>query len=198
MLRPGELVYRLLFVVDIVNFSRLDTRHQAMAQTELSRVLDLAARRAYLDRKKWDRQPRGDGELSVLPPDTDVAWVVADFPHQIIRELENSEWPDLRLRMSLHHGALTAGHFGPVGDAPIVACRLLDARATRAALLSDASSGAVIVVSERLYRDVVTTRFHGLQPELFRRMQVSAKRKTYAGYICVGSPLAGAADPVDR
>lgn len=78
MFRHGELVYGLVVAVDIENFSRLDTLDQSMVQARLSQVLDLAAARACLDRKKWHRQLRGDGELAVLPPDTDVAWVVAD------------------------------------------------------------------------------------------------------------------------
>lgn len=196
MLHRGKLVYGLIFVVDIENFSRLDTFDQSIAQAHLSKVLDLAARRACLDRKKWHRQPRGDGELAVLPPDTDVAWAVADFTHQIIVELESSSRPGLRLRISMHHGTLMAGDFGPVGEAPIIACRLLDARATRRALSAEISCDAVVVVSGQLYRDVVTTRFYGLQPERFRPMQVSTKGKTYAGYICVGSPVARAGDTV--
>jgi hypothetical protein len=188
MLRRGVLVYGLVFVVDIENFSQLDTFDQSMAQERLGQVLDLAAHRACLDRKKWHRQPRGDGELAVLPADTDVAWVVADFTHQIINELKNSGNPSLRLRLSMHYGTLTAGDLGPVGEAPIVACRLLDAKATRRALSVETDSDAVIVVSDRLYRDVVATRFHGLRPELFRQMQVSAKGHMHTGYICTASP----------
>lgn len=198
MLRPNALVYGLVFVVDIENFSRLDTFDQAMAQARLSQILDVAARRACLDRKKWHRQPRGDGELAVLPPTTDVAWVVADFTEQILRELKNPGYPSLRLRLSMHYGTLTAGVLGPTGDAPIIACRLVDARETRRALSLEADSDAVIVVSDRLFRDVVATRFHGLQPERFRQMRMSVKGKKYTGYICVGSPAARMGDTVDH
>ena len=40
---------------------------------ELSDVLDVAARKAGLDRDLWYRQVRGDGELAVLPTDADAA-----------------------------------------------------------------------------------------------------------------------------
>ena len=196
MLQRNELIYGLVIAVDIENFSRLDTLDQSIMQDKLCRVLDLAAARAMLDRTTWYRQLRGDGELAVLPPDTDVAWVVADFPHQIAEELKDVGSPQLRLRISMNHGTLTAGDFGPIGDAPIVACRLLDARATRRALASDCDNNVVTVVSRGLYEDVVTTRFHGLQPERFRPMHVSAKGRTYAGYLCAGSPRPAASDPV--
>jgi hypothetical protein len=198
MFRNGELVYGLVVAVDIENFSGLDTLTQSTVQARLSRVLDLAASRAYLDRTKWHRQLRGDGELAVLPPDTDVAWVAADFPHQIAEELKDRGHPRLRLRIAMHHGTLTAGDFGPVGNAPIVACRLLDARATRRALATETDSDVVVVVSQQLFRDVVGTRFHGLRPERFRPMHVSIKGATYTGYLCVGSPRGLASDPVVR
>jgi class 3 adenylate cyclase len=196
-MRIGELVYGLVIAVDIENFSRLDTLAQSSVQARLSRVLDMAASRACLERTKWHRQLRGDGELAVLPPDTDVAWVVADFPHQIGEELKDGGHPRLRLRMAMHYGTLTAGDFGPVGDAPIVACRLLDARSTRRVLAAEPDSDVVLVVSQRLFEDVVTTRFHGLCPERFRQMKVSAKKSTYTGYLCVGSPRALTSDPVE-
>jgi hypothetical protein len=198
LLQRAELVYGLVIAVDIENFSRLDTLDQSITQDRLRRVLDLAAARACLDRTRWYRQLRGDGELAVLPPDTDVAWAVADLPHQIAEELAEVAHPRPRLRIAMHHGPLSAGEFGPIGNAPIVACRLLDARATRQALAADPANDVVTVVSQRLYRDVVTTRFHGLLPERFRPMSVSVKGRSYAGYLCAGSPRAAVSDPVDR
>jgi hypothetical protein len=72
---------------------------------------------------------------------------------------------------------------------------LLDAGATRRALAADTESDVVLVVSQRLYEDVVATRFNGLRPERFHPMHVSVKGTTYAGYICLGSPKASANDP---
>jgi hypothetical protein len=187
MLRHGELIYGLIVALDIENFSRLDTLDQSIVQARLRQVLDVAATQSCLDRTKWHLQPRGDGELAVLPPDTDVAWVVANFTHHIAEALKAYGPPRLRLRISMHHGTLAAGEFGPAGDAPIVACRLLDARTTRRTLAT-ANGDVVVVVSQRLYRDVICTRFHGLQPDWFRPMRVSSKGTTYLGYICVGSP----------
>jgi hypothetical protein len=193
-MQHGELVYGLVVAVDIENFGRVDTLGQLLLQTRLSQVLYLAASKANLDRERWYRQLRGDGELAVLPPDIDVAWVVAGFTECLnvaldqLRAARRHE-PRLRLRMAMHHGTMTAGDFGPAGSAPIIACRLLDARVTRAALRTEATSGdLVLVISEQLYRDVVQTRFHGLAPERFRPIRTSAKGVTYAGYLCAGTP----------
>jgi hypothetical protein len=195
VIQHGELVYGLVLAVDIESFSRLDTLDQSLVQSRLNWVLDIAAGKASLDRDRWHRQLRGDGELAVLPAGSDVARIVADFTDHLAaaladaRDSEPGE-PPLRLRMAMHYGTLTNGHFGPVGHAPIVACRLLDAFAVRRTLRLASASDLVLVVSDRLYRDVVETRFHGLAPSQFRRMRVSVNGTTYVGYICSGTPRA--------
>ena len=191
-MRAGELVYGLVVAVDLAGFSKLGVLDQSAAQSRLAELLDGAAAAAGLARDGWYRQPRGDGELAVLPNGTDVARVVAVFTDQLARTLErmrsDSRAPRLRLRVAMHHGPLTAGHFGPVGTAPIVACRLLDARPTKAALAAAPSYDLVLVVSRSLYHDVVATEFHGLAPQRFRPMKASVKGTTYGGYMCLGTP----------
>ncbi len=200
-MQHGELIYGLVVAVDIENFSRLDTLGQLLLQAQLNDVLDLAAHKALLDRDMWYRQLRGDGELAVLPPDTDVAWVLADFTERLIEALgqlrmtRQSE-PRLRLRLAMHHGTLTAGLFGPVGSAPIIACRLLDARVARQALRAESAGDLVLVISQQLYHDVVETRFHGLAPERFRPMRTSAQGMTYSGYLCASTPRAATREAI--
>lgn len=72
LIRPGELVYRLVVAVDIESYSKLNTLEQYEVQADLGDLLDQAATRAELDRDTWDREIRGDGELSVLPAATDA------------------------------------------------------------------------------------------------------------------------------
>lgn len=193
-LRTGELVYGLIVAVDIEGFSKLGVLEQWAAQTLLEEVLNRATAAAGLTREDWRyRQPRGDGELAVLPADTDVALVVATLTHQLATALgelrsDPSVHPKLRIRVAMHHGPLTAGRFGPVGEAPIVACRLLDAPPTKAALVAEPACDLVLVVSRQLYLDVVATRFHGLVSERFRPMRARIKGRTYLGYLCLGTP----------
>jgi hypothetical protein len=188
MLHKGQLVYGLVVVVDIEGFSRMNILTQAAIMVRLEKILDRASVSARLFRAKWTRQSRGDGELSVLPPETDVARVVADFTHEIVAELKNASRSGLRLRISMNHGTLTGGSFGPVGDTLVVACRLLDAKVARETLAKEVEDDVVVVISERLYQDVVATRFRGLDPERFQPLTEHVKGRTYRGYICVGSP----------
>lgn len=189
----GQLRYGFVVAVDIEGFSSLHTRGQALAQASLSHVLRVAALKAQLDRDRWYRQLRGDGELAVIPLTVDPGWMVARFPEQVAVALAQrrsalAAHPPLRIRMAMHLGSMVHGEFGPVGEAPIVTCRLLDAPAVRRVLASEPAIDLVLVVSEHLYRVVVETRFHGLVPERFRPIRASVKGVTYHGRICAGPP----------
>ncbi|WIX88722.1 hypothetical protein [Amycolatopsis sp. DG1A-15b] len=188
MLREGQLVYALVVAVDVEGFSRLGILEQAAVVTRLKKVLGQAARRARLLRTKWLRQSTGDGEVAVLPPGTDVSRVVAEFTHELAKELRRPDRPRLRVRVSMHHGALTGGAFGPVGDALVVACRLLDTALAREALADRTGEEVVLVISRSLYEDVVVPRFRGLHPARFQPLCEEVKGRTYRGYVCAGSP----------
>jgi hypothetical protein len=193
LIRQGELVYRLVVAVDIESYSKLNTVEQYEVQADLGDVLDKAATRAELDRETWDREIRGDGELSVLPADTDVAWVIARFTWELERALAERKAhgvrrPPLRLRLAMHYGTLTQGRFGPVGQAPIVVSRLLDARVARAALARSSQRDLVLIVSAGLYHDVVETGFYGLDAGRFSPVRVTVKGATYCGYLDTPRP----------
>ncbi|WP_246179259.1 hypothetical protein [Actinomadura decatromicini] len=211
-----QLSYRLLLAVDIQGYSKRDTREQLAAQRSLSDALDRAAMGAGLDRARWDKQVGGDGELATLPDGTDPATVAGDFVIGLAAELRDlnaaaaaAESPDagsldagaadggsagaggaggrrLRVRLSLHHGTLTAGPFGPAGDAPIVVQRLLDAAPLRRLLADDADRDLVYAVSDSLFEDVVRTGFCALPPEAFQPIKVTAKGAAFRGHILTG------------
>ncbi|WP_246237243.1 hypothetical protein [Actinomadura chibensis] len=210
-----QLRYRLLLAVDIQGYSKRDTREQLAAQRSLSDALDRAAAGAGLDRARWDKQVGGDGELATLPDGTDPATVAGDFVIGLAAELRDlnaaadRESADvggadaggadaggtdaggaggrrLRVRLSLHHGTLTAGPFGPAGDAPIVVQRLLDAAPLRRLLADDPDRDLAYAVSDSLFEDVVRTGFCALPPEAFQPVKVTAKGAAFRGHILTG------------
>ncbi|REE94863.1 hypothetical protein [Thermomonospora umbrina] len=191
--RDDQLVYRLLLATDIQGYSRRDAREQLRAQRDLSQVLDRAATGAGLDRRRWDKQVGGDGELALLPEDADPAPVVGDFPLLLAAGLRalNRERPGrarLRVRLAVHHGTLAAGPFGPAGDAPIVVQRLLDAGPLRRLLADQPERDIAYMVSESLYDDVVRTGFTRMVPGDFQPIRVTAKGATFRGHIHTGDP----------
>ncbi|MFD0684780.1 hypothetical protein [Actinomadura fibrosa] len=199
----GQLVYRLLLAVDIQAYSKRDAREQLLAQRQLSDALDGAARAAGLDRARWDEQVGGDGELATLPEGVDPAPVAGDFAigladaiREINREAGRGTGARLRVRLAVHHGTLTAGPFGPAGDAPIVVQRLLDSAPLRRMLSGDADRDLAYVVSDTLFEDVVQTGFCSLPPEAFRAVKVTAKGAVFRGHMLTGRAVRGGAAPV--
>jgi hypothetical protein len=183
-----RLVYRLLVAVDVERYSARTAMEQLRAQTDLRQVLDAAASHCGLDRDRWHKQVRGDGELAVLPPDVDVPGVVGAFADRLERSLEDlndarGERRALRLRLALHHGTLAPGPFGPIGDAPVVVSRLLDAAPLRRALAARRHGDLGLVISDALFRDVVRTGFCSLGPDDFTPIRITVKGTTYRGHV---------------
>jgi len=184
----GRLMYRLVVAVDVEKYSTRDAREQLRAQTELQRILSVAAQNAGLDQREWYEQVSGDGELVVLPEDVDVSAVVGDFTCQLETMLAEFNRraitaTPLRLRVAMHHGTLTPGPFGPAGDAPIVVSRLLDAKPLRKLLADQQDRDLALIVSQTLYQDVVRTGFCSLDPEEFQAVRVNAKGIQYNGFV---------------
>lgn len=183
-----RLMYRLVLAVDVEKYSSRVAREQLRAQTDLRHILSLAAQNAGLDRSQWYEQVSGDGELAVLPDDVDVTVVVGDFTSQLTMILgefnrQRTVGTRLRLRVALHYGTLTPGPFGPAGDAPIVVSRLLDARPLRRVLADQQERDLALIVSQRLYQDVVLTGFCSLDPDEFQAVRVNAKGARYQGFV---------------
>jgi hypothetical protein len=195
----AQLSYRLLLAVDIQGYSRRDTREQLRAQRMLSDALDAAARGVGLDRAGWDKQVGGDGELATLPEGVDPATVAGDFVIGLDEALREANQDAgrfrLRVRLALHHGTLTAGPFGPAGDAPIVVQRLLDATPLRRLLIDDEDRDLAYVVSDSLFDDVVRTGFCSLPPGEFRAVRVVAKGAAFRGHILTGRAARPGARP---
>jgi hypothetical protein len=182
----GRLAYHYLVAVDVENFSALNALEQVEAQSDLGWALDIAADRANLCRAMWQRQVRGDGELAVLPADTDGPRLIADYPHELagaLGEVNRERQRRLRIRVAMHHGTLAPGQFGAVGQGPIVVSRLLDSDELRMHLAQRAELDLVLIVSECLFHDVIETRFHYLEPAEFTRVEVRIKGKCYVAYI---------------
>ena len=126
----SSLAFRFLVAIDIESFSQRSAAEQARIQDDLERAMSEAAASVGLDRKTWYRQPRGDGELAVLPADANGLSLVADYPRSlasVLAEINRSADSDsrLRVRMAIHHGTVYPGKFGPVGKGPITVSRLL-------------------------------------------------------------------------
>jgi class 3 adenylate cyclase len=188
---PPSLVFGFLLAVDVENFSPQPTAEQAKIQEDLEHAMSEAAARADLDRSRWHLQPAGDGELAIPPQGADGLCVVAEFPRrlaEVIREINESRTSSqpLRVRLAIHYGAMHFGRFGPVGKAPITVSRLVEAQVLRQVLSRRKDTDLALIVSSTVYDEVVQSRFHNLDPQLFYRIVVKAKGRRFTGYLFQG------------
>jgi hypothetical protein len=185
-----SLTFRYLVAVDAEGFSQRPTADQARVQVCLERAMTRAAASVGLDRDLWYRQPRGDGELAVLPEGADGLSLVAEYPRRLAAAVaavnRNKSGPRLRVRMAIHHGAVVRGPFGPVGAAPVVVARLVDAEIGRQQLRRLSNLNIALIVSGTVYEEVIQSRLRHLRPEDFHRAVIRAKGISYTGYLYQG------------
>jgi hypothetical protein len=200
---PGlrSLSFRFLVAVDVAGFSRRCAAEQARVQDDLDSAMTQAAASAGLDRERWYRQPRGDGDLAVLPRGANGLSLVADYPRKLAFKIADVNLANggsrLRVRLAIHHGAVAPGRFGPVGSALVAISRLVDAEAARQQLRQRSDLDITLIVSAAVYDEVIQSRLHDLNPEAFRRVITRAKGIPYVGYLyqdnfgvrnCIPSP----------
>lgn len=182
---------RLCLAADIEQYSRFDTPDQRTAQAQLARMLRAAAERSGLDHGTWSVQPQGDMEFAVLPAGTSEQVVLGGYVAHLAGELGGynaTRRPSgrMRLRLAIDTGVAATAALGFSGPAPIAVARYLNAPEVKRALAAAGSANLVVVISDRLYQDVVRSRFHGHDPEQYRRIHV--ERKGFAGYGWVRLP----------
>ena len=186
---------RYLFLAhDASGYSGLDGVRQQRAQADIRGVIGRAAELAGLHRDQWICQPRGDGELAVLPSSEPELVLLDDYVRHLTHQLrahnaDRLPGRHLRLRVAIHHGAGVGGALGVAGAGPVEVCRLLDSQQARDALA--ASTGdLVVIVSETVFLVTVADGHTTLDPGLFRRVWVS--NHGYEAYAYLYAPAAAA------
>ncbi|GAA2610292.1 hypothetical protein SMC26_24470 [Actinomadura fulvescens] len=185
--------YRVLFTVDIEDYSGRNDTEQQVLQAALSRMLDDATDAAALDRRSWERQNGGDGVYVILPAGTGVTPLMDTFVRELDaalgaynRRRHDAAWSRLRLRMAVHIGPVHLnGAMGWPGQHAIQPARLRDSEPLRAAMatLPDADLG--VIVSSEIYRDYITQGLGEPRPTLFRPVRVAVKKQSYVAYLYV-------------
>ncbi|MFK4107739.1 hypothetical protein [Streptomyces sp. NPDC002176] len=181
--------HRLCLAADVEHYSRLDTRTQSAVQSELVRMLDEAAALTGLDRATWKRQPQGDLEFAVLPEATPEDAVLGPFVHHLaVRLRDRNARPAaqrVRLRMAVDTGVIADAALGHAGPAPVAVARYVNAVQLKAVLAALTAADLAVIVSDRLYQDVVRSGRPDLDPEQYVRAHVRVKEFGGYGWIHV-------------
>ncbi|MER6827472.1 hypothetical protein ABT352_15945 [Streptosporangium sp. NPDC000563] len=183
---------RLVMAVDAEGYGRGDDLRHDSIQSGLAQVMDRGAREAGLRRETWARQEAGDGEVIVIPEREGELRVVDDLVHRVRKALHdhNRERRDdarLRIRVAIGHGVVKRGAMGFVGQVVVTTARLLDAEAARTALQVNPRADLVLILTDRLYEDVVRQLHTSYRPEAFTRLEVPTKERTEIAWMWIPS-----------
>lgn len=180
----------LLVCCDLRKYGAADDQLQRILQELLVQSLDRAGAAAGVDRSTWIRQPKGDEEFAVLPPDTPERPVVDDYVRALNAELQSVNRyriPDakVRMRLAIHHGAIVDGANGFPGSDAVLVSRLLNSEAAHLALEAFPNADLVVMLSEHLYQTLVAAGHTSLKPTDFRKVEVTVKNFTGFGWMWI-------------
>ncbi|GAA3133285.1 hypothetical protein [Streptosporangium carneum] len=187
-----QAIRRVCVAVDLERYSSRIAVEQHRAQHELREILDNLS--ADLGRERWLTQDQGDGELALLPPGINESHFVPTLVrslgaalHRINRPLADDA--RLRMRVAIHEGLTLVAGKGFAGSAVVTVCRLRDAPPLRKALDDDPDALLALVVSQRIYEDVIVEHdLYDLPADVFRRVSVEIPQKGFAAEAWITVP----------
>jgi hypothetical protein len=195
---PERPVRRFVVMVDLENYSGRDNLRQLEAQGALDRTMKHAALHAGLDRSRWRIQPQGDGELDILPQETEEPRVIGDFVaaldgHLTVYNRDRVPEARLRLRVAMDYGIVHFGNIGYPGATVVRTARMLDSPELRSALADAPGANLALMVSGELFDQVVRHGYPGLCPEKYAAADIEVKGLRCRGWIRVPGHEPGSA-----
>lgn len=155
----GHGVRRMCLAFDLERYSAGGDMDQIEKQRAMMTMVREACERGALERAHWLKQEQGDGELAVLPPGIDEAYVITalwrefrEGLHRYNRHANASA--RLRMRVAVHEGMTYVTENGFAGTAINTVCRLRDCHEAKDAL-SSTDGDLVLIASDRIYQDVI-------------------------------------------
>jgi hypothetical protein len=154
-------------------------------------LLDRVREAASAMRLAWselDPEDRGDGVRLLIPEaSATLDEIVNGLPGRLAGQLrQHASRPGpypLKVRMVVHSGLLRWYREGWRGDPLVHAARLIDADAAKAALRRADEAGLALILSERVFADVVRAG-HGWLPEsAFQQIPVEVKETRATAWV---------------
>lgn len=170
-----------LFAVDIAGFTRPDRDDdiRMFMREELYRILERAFDGSGIPWTDCFQEDRGDGALVVVPPGIAANGIIDPLPDRLrslIRRHNHvsCDAAQIQLRAATHLGPVNHDGHGFVGTDVDFLFRMLDARPLKRAL---ASTGAdlALIVSEYVYRNIVSRHPSLVSPTAFQPIRVQVK-----------------------
>ena len=167
-----------------------DKRHETMQRNFID-LHTAAATEAGLNREEWAIQPEGDGELAVLPASEPEPLVVDQYMralHQGLVHRNDALAPEgrFRLRVALAFGTAYPCVNGYAGQALVEASRLVSWKPLKQIFNEREKANLVLILSQRVFEDVVLQGHTSYRDTDFRRVVV--REKEYSGPAWIWTP----------
>ncbi|MFI0357164.1 hypothetical protein [Actinomadura sp. 9N407] len=134
-------------------------------------------------------EDRGDGVMVIVPPHFDTALLITTVVTRLRAAVRrhnafSSEAAQMRLRVAVHTGEAHWDGTGLVGEAVNHTFRILDAGAFKD-LLRDSGADLALIVSQRVYDDVVRHGRELVDPGDYRQIDVEVKETQTTAWVSV-------------
>ncbi|ARF58144.1 hypothetical protein [Streptomyces gilvosporeus] len=189
----AEARYELVISVDARRSGEYDDVDKPRMRARIYRVLEAALTHAKVARDAVHMEDRGDGVLLSVAGRIAVTrllglWMVE--VHENLRDENRALRVPLGLRVGMHVGPVRYDDRGISGRAVDLACRLADSPVARQ-LLDAERADLVLVVSQALYEDVVSSGGKYIEPERYAPARLALKE----GEVTAWFHLPGRAAP---
>ncbi|MEU2359766.1 hypothetical protein ACFU90_02775 [Streptomyces noursei] len=173
----GEARYELVISVDARSSGTYDDVDKPRMRARIYRVLEAAFTHAKVARDAVHMEDRGDGVLLSVAGRIAVTrllglWLVE--VHENLRDENRALRVPLGLRVGMHVGPVRHDDRGISGRAVDLACRLADSPVARR-LLDAERADLVLVASESLYEDVVSSGGKFIEPARYSAARLALK-----------------------
>lgn len=182
-------IYHHIMAIDVANSGSRNDPLQLRMRSDLRKIVADTLALQDIDFDALQHSDLGDGIRLIIPPNLSPASLLDPFVPNLAEALRQhrARAPDaarLRLRLAINAGPLHRDVGGWAGRPLVESTRILDARPVRYALVANQDVDLVLVVSQRIYDDVVC---HGyvLDPAAFQLVRISEKETTTTVWIHV-------------
>jgi hypothetical protein len=184
----GDGLAYAVMLMDVVGSSVRTNPWQLRMRQDLAGIVSGAVQRQGFDPAAVHTSDTGDGMRLIFPPSVSTIRLLADLVPDLAAALRThrTATPDhrLRLRVAVDTGLLHRDH-GWHGTPLILCQRLCDAQPVRATLRDLDQADLVLVVSARVYDEVVRHGYDGIDPSAYRAVSIAEKETRVAAWIYV-------------
>jgi hypothetical protein len=183
-----EAFSRTVVLIDVAGSASHTNPWQLRMRSDLRAMVVDALREPDFRPDEIDMTDTGDGIRMIFPPAVSPIPVLAHFISDLAEALQTQQEnrPDarFRLRVAVDMGLVHRDH-GWHGSPLVMCSRLCDARSVRRVLREIEQANLVLVVSSRVYDEVVRHGYDGIDPATYRKIEIQEKETSTSAWINV-------------